>query len=220
MSPVIKAIVAVLIISIGHLIVAVYYLLLYSGKRTKRLRQEAEAMGLSFTPSMDIEYLDVVGHFALFSKGKTRQVSNVLQGNVDGVDAMMFDYRHFTRGVPGSARRHTVVLFHSGRLRLPRFILGPKNMGHYLGKKLSVSKGMTTPENLVLTRGCFFRSPYGQDLRAYFSNEIFTFFSKNRGFTTEGENNHLLLYRSRHVAPAKIRFFMDQAIKVFELFSF
>lgn len=220
MSPVIKAIVAVLIISIGHLIVAVYYLLLYSGKRTKRLRQETEAMGLSFTPSMDIESLYVGGHFDLFSKRKTRQVSNVLQGNVDGVDAMMFDYRHFTRGVPGSARRHTVVFFHSGRLRLPPFILGPKNMGHYLGKKLCVSQDMAVAENLVFTRGCFFRSSYGQDLRAYFGNEIFIFFSKNRGFTAEGENNRLLLYRSGYVAPAKIRSFMDQAIKVFELFSF
>jgi len=220
MGPVIKGIIAVLIISIGHLIVAVYYLLIYSGKRTKRLRQEAEAMGLSFTPSMDIESLDAVGHFDLFSKGKTRQVSNVLQGRVDSVDVMMFDYKHFTHGVPGSANKHTVVFFHSDRLKLPRFILGPKNMGYYLGKKLFLSEDMTTPENLAFIRGCFVRSPYGQDLRAYFSDEIFAFFSKNRGLATEGENNRLLLHRSRYVAPAKIPSFMDQAIKVFELFSF
>ena len=123
MNPVIKAIIAVLIISIGHLIVVGYYLRYY--KRAKRLRQEAEATGLSFTPSMDIDSLDAVGHFVLFSKGKTRQVSNVFQGNVHGVDVMMFDYRHFTRGVPGSARRYTVVFFHSDRLNLPPFILGP-----------------------------------------------------------------------------------------------
>jgi hypothetical protein len=220
MSPVIKAIVAVLIISIGHLIVAVYYLLVYSGKRTKRFRQEAEAMGLSFTPSMDIESLDAVGHFDLFSKGKTQQVSNVMRGKVDGVDVMMFDYRHFTRGVPGSARRYTVVFFHSDRLNLPPFILGPKNMGHYLGKKLCVSEDMAVAENPAFTRRYFLRSPYGQDLRAHFSDEIFISYSKNRGLTTEGENDRLLLYRSRYVAPAKIRSFMDQAIKVFELFSF
>ena len=220
MGPVIKGIVAVLIISLGHLIVAVYYLLIYSGKRTKRLRQEAEAMGLAFTPSMDIESLDVVGHFDLFSKGKTRQISNVLQGRADGVDVMMFDYKHFARGVPGTASKHTAVFFHSDRLNLPRFILGPKNIGYYLGKKLFASEDITTPENFAFIRGCFVRSPYGEDLRAYFSNEIFILFSKNRGLTTEGENDRLLLYRSKYVAPAKIPSFMDQAIKVFELFTF
>ncbi len=178
MGPVIKGIIAVLIISIGHLIVAVYYLLIYSGKRTKRLRQEAEAMGLSFTPSMDIESLDAVGHFDLFSKGKTRQFSNVMHGRVDGVDVMIFDYKHLARGVPGTQSKYTAVFFHSDRLNLPRFILGPKNMGYYLGKKLFVSEDMTIPENLAFIRGCFVRSPYGQDLRAYFSDEIFAFFSK------------------------------------------
>jgi hypothetical protein len=218
MSLIIKYLFAVVIIGIGHLIVAVYYLRYY--KRTKKLRQEAEAMGLSFTPSMDIESLDAVGHFDLFSNGKARKVLNVMRGKVDGADVMMFDYRHFTRGVLGSAREQAVVFFHSDRLNLPPFILGPKNMDYYLGKKLFVSEGMTTPENPAFTHRYFLRSPYGQDLRAHFSNEIFISYSKNRGLTTEGENDRLLLYRSRYVAPAKIRSFMDQAIKVFELFSF
>jgi hypothetical protein len=106
-------------------------------ERRKRWLAVAETKGFRFSAEADPALLGAVGHFHLFSQGRARKITNVIRTDVDDVDVSIFDYRFTTgSGKHSHTHRHTVALFESDRLRLPRFTLRPEGLFHKLGSFL------------------------------------------------------------------------------------
>ena len=90
-----------LILLVGGIIVAVRR---YEKKRTEALQLAAQSMSLSFSKHPDTDLLTSLKRFPLFSQGHSRRAVNVMQGQADEIQIILFDYRYT---VGGGKHQHT-----------------------------------------------------------------------------------------------------------------
>ena len=116
---------------------AVYLGRLANKKRIEDFKQEAEAMGLTFTQLPLFSFADHYSHFKLFSRGRQRQFSNLIEGDSGDVTLQIFDYQ-FTTGSGTQTRKHaqTVTLLKSSQLNIPSLTIDPASIVSLIGSSM------------------------------------------------------------------------------------
>ena len=196
-------------------------------KRTEAIAQVAQELNLEFTahPLDWTSYLKM--DFDLFQKGRSRIVSNLIEGRSHGTKVSIFDYRykHSSSRQTNSGsltvqkkseayQQQTVVLIGSDQLDLPTFSLYPETIFHWLANVVGF-------QDINFEDYPTFSKRYrlvGQDepaIRERFQPEVLTYFEERTPLTVEARPHRLLIYRAgKRVKPQQIPELLEEAFGV------
>jgi hypothetical protein len=108
-------------------------------ERTKQLTVVAEKLNFLFFPEGDDSIIDGLNQFYLFSQGHSKDISNMLRGETNGVELAVFDYSfECGSGEKSNIAIQNVIYFRSAKLNLPQFALRPENVFHKIGVYLVI----------------------------------------------------------------------------------
>ncbi len=172
--------------------------------RTQELRALAPTLGFSFTDDEPL-LVEELEQFQLFSRGRSKGVANVLSGQAEDTDFVIFDYQYTTgSGKNSSTSRQTVLLLRHPDWDIPPFQLQPETVfsrvAHALGFDDVNFEGHPTFSTRFNLRGS---SP--DRVREFFTPDLREFFEAQQKICAEGDRTRLILYRwGSRVAPAEI----------------
>jgi len=189
----------------------------YEKKRTEALAPVAAELGLQFHTGDNPPFVAPWASYYLFEYGHNKLFANVMHGQVEGVEAAVFDYR-FTTGSGKSKSTHhqTVVCLRADDLRLPFFALRPEGIFHKIGQLLGY-------QDIDFDTHPSFSAKYllrGQDeaaIRATFDEQLLNFLDNTKGLSLDGGNDRFLYYRhGKRCEPGEVRQMVFDALQVLE----
>lgn len=217
----------IFIILISFSILGFIYSLYSRRRRREDLKEFGAGMGFFSSPKGDYPaFLKKIKWSGLFGgsglvKASPRNVRNLMQGNIDSAAVAIFD-RVIFKGDPDAIGREeltTVVLFESTQLSLPCFLLRPEGILHKIGTAL-VDTDIDFDEFPKFSRQYLLRGPEEQ-VRNVFNSNVLSYFDNDPGWTLEGFETQLLVYRDKERVASKEDFqeFVQQARMIFQLFQ-
>ena len=193
-------------------------------QRTKKFKDLAEQMGMSFSAEVDdalIESLSVIATLMGTTHSPTgqhwtvrgRKITNMLYGDAEqlglteDVEVRIFDYK-YTKGVlqHSETLEQTVIYFRSPQLNLPTFILQPEVAGDKINPLVQTFRDIDFESGQAAVQ---FSGKYvlkGKDerkVRALFTDEVLAFFASKDSVVTQGSGDQLVLFRCEGVLPNK-----------------
>ena len=170
-------------------------------KRRESVGKVADELGLSFHPDGDPALVSELSDFPLFSKGRAKQIKNMIHGETDEVIMGIFDYRYTTgSGKSQHTYRQTVAFFRSVDLHLPDFELRPQGFFHGIGKVFGY-KDFDFESHPVFSKAFVLRGQNEKRTRQLFSPEILTALEGQQGINVEGRGTDLIFYRDAKRSP-------------------
>ena len=188
-------------------------------QRMEQLRAVADRMGFSFSAQADPVLEGRVEGFRLFSQGHSRRIRNVMRRQIHDIDVTMFDYRYTTNhGKSSRILYHSVVLFETGRLDLPRFRLRPKHFFHRVANALGW-QDIGFEDHPVFSESYLLQGQNEDRIRHLFDEEALLYYSRHPDLHTEGYGQRLVFYRGgRRVGPQGMEAFLQQGLDVLDVF--
>ena len=218
----------------------VFAVAIVAGRRhAKAMKKFSGTIGFSYMPHADDDekFLRQFNRLPLFSRGRNRDVWNVMTGKVldFGVTIMEFRYSnndastHSTR----STSTQTVVILESGRLNIPLFSLAPHNNKDELGKKVFSALAphfakQLIPDDIDFDSYPLFSKFYllkgsrknEEVVRKFFNSNVIEYYENHKGLCTDGAGKAIMCYELDKVLnPEDISSFLNQTIKVCEMFQ-
>jgi hypothetical protein len=189
----------------------------YERKRTLLLAQQAQEMGLTFTPDQALGLQQELGDFGLFKSGHSRKVKNVISGETDEVRLVLFDYQYTTgSGKQSHTHKQTVALIDSPRLALPSFSLRPETMFDRIGGLLGF-KDIDFDTHPEFSRRFVLKSPQEEAVRKTFNPNVLRFMETQSAISIEGQGTRLVYYRpGKRSHPTQLREMMQ---KIYEFYG-
>ena len=210
----------VIVLAVGGLVSAIVYVdYRQEKKRTEKLQAVASGMGLGFTPQTHAETLGAFTGFQLFSHGRAKKITNLIEGEANDTQVQIFDFRYTTGGGNNSHTwKQTVITFRSSKLNLPSFSLRPETIFHKIGAMFGY-QDIDFDTHPDFSRQYLLRGASEEAIRGLFHEGVLCFFDEHPGLCTEGNHDRLIFYRaSKRVEPENIRTFMEEGFKVAGLF--
>ena len=190
-------------------------------QRTKKFKDLAEQMGMSFSAEVDdalIESLSVIATLMGTTHSPTgqhwtvrgRKITNMLYGDAEqlglteDVEVRIFDYK-YTKGDLQHLEQ-TVIYFRSPQLNLPTFTLQPEVVGDKINPLVQTFRDIDFESGQAAVQ---FSGKYllkGKDerkVRALFTDEVLAFFASKDSVVTQGSGDQLVLFRCEGVLPNK-----------------
>ena len=189
-------------------------------KRTEKLRQVADEMGLPFYPQGNDSLIGELSNFPLFSQGRSKKIKNMLHGETSEVEVGIFDFRYTTGGGKSShTYRQTVAYFRSTDLNCPDFALRPEHLFHRIGGVFGY-QDIDFESHPLFSKSYLLRGNSEHKIRNLFNEEALAFFEHQSGLSVEGNGERLIFYRaSKRVEPGEIRSFFKEGFRVYGLFK-
>ena len=187
-------------------------------QRTEQMQAAAERMGFSFVPEDEQGLRSRLGHFHLFSQGRSQKIRNVMRNEIDDISVMLFDYEYRTgSGKHSHTHRRTVVLFEAEQLRLPFFTLRPEGLFHRLAGSLGY-QDIDFEAHPAFSDSYLLRGPDEAGIRELFREEVLSYYERHADLSTEGEGQQLLFYQgNRRRDPTRIEGFFEQGLDILDL---
>ena len=189
----------------------------FDRKRTEALAQVAAEKKMGFLAKGDGTLREKMKTFALFNKGHSRKLKNVMKADTEIAQLCIFDYQ-YTVGGGQNSRTYvlSVASFESDEMQLPDFSLRPEGFFQRLGAAFGMQDidFKDHPEfsnRFVLT---------GKDesaIRRFFDSEILELFAQRKGVCVE-TIPRLFIYVRPRKKPSEIQEFMDEAFSVYSAF--
>lgn len=187
-------------------------------KRREALMAIASEMGLQFSEVQDEALLVKMKAFALFNKGHSRKMKNVMTTETDNARLSIFDYQYTTGGGQNShTHQQTVVALESNTLEIPAFSLRPEGVFQKIGAAIGMQDidFETHPDfsdSFVLTGND------EQAVRSFFDEKILDLFVQHEGICVESAPGMFIYFRKGRRKPEQIREFMNQAYMIYSAF--
>jgi len=211
-----------LVLMISGIVIFVVVILLLSAyavrKRREALAIVASSMNLEFTAKGDEAQISALQQFALFTKGHSKKINNVMHGNANDIDITIMDYQFTTGGGKNSSTSlQTVILFRSEKLNLPAFILRPEHFFHKIGAAFGY-QDINFPSHPVFSKQYLLQGENEQPIRDLFTDDLLGFYTQRKGFCTEAAGDQLIFYRfGKKAKPERIKDFMQEGFGLFGL---
>ena len=188
-------------------------------KRMEGMRAVAARLGYGYV-EQDVGLAGTLAGFGLLSRGHSHRATNALSTEVDGATAAVVDYRYeIGHGKHRQTYRQSVLLFESGRLNLPAFVLRPEGLGQKLAGLLG-QQDIDFEHQPDFSAAYLLQGPDEQSIRALFGNETLAFFTRRPGLCIEGQRRRLLYYRAHKlVAPEAVAAFLEEGLAVLHLLA-
>ncbi len=189
-------------------------------RRTDALRRVAEGLGLEFVPQGSGQIVAGLGCFALFSRGRSKKVLNLMHGSGDGREVDLFDYQYVTgHGKSTRTSRCTVVCLRFDGQGLPGFSLRPEGAWDKM-KSWFRSADIDFDTHPQFSRSFALRGENEPAIRAIFPSAVLEFYEQHPGLSTEGLDRTLVFYRrAKRIPPADVGQFLADALEALSLFS-
>ena len=200
---------------IALIIFAVWF---YEKKRTEALQRIANALNFSFERKDDDSLLAIHSNFDLFSKGRSKKISNIMNGSSGDMDITIMDYQYTVgSGKNSSTYSQTVIVVQSKYLMLPPFNLSPENIFHKIGGIFGY-KDIDFASHPKFSKQYLLRGDDEEAIRNTFSDELLGFYEKDKTLSTESDHDKFIYYRAaKRLAPKDIQAFLQEAINLYGL---
>jgi hypothetical protein len=188
-------------------------------QRREQMQAVAARMGFSFSAEGEAGLRESLGHFHLFSQGRSRKTRNVMRREIHGVAVVLFDYQYTTNSSRHSnIHRQTVLLFETERLRLPFFTLRPQGLFRKLAAAFGYG-GLDFPAHPVFSDVYLLKGSDESRIRDLFSGEALSYYERRSNLCTEGAGQQLVFYRGNgREDPGSMDGFLEQGLEVLDLF--
>ncbi len=188
----------------------------YEKKRREAMQRVADELGLTFYQDGDPGLVGELSDMPLFSKGRSKRISNMIYGETEDVVMGVFDYRYtIGSGKNSHTHRQSVAFFRSPDLHLPVFDMRPQSIFHGIGKVFGY-QDIDFDSHPAFSKAFLLRGPNETAIRAAFRPEILMLFEKKQGVCVEGRQNDLVFYRhSKRVKPEQVKELMNEGFQIF-----
>ena len=188
-------------------------------KRTEQFALISAELKLNFFPKGSTSLFERLKPFYLFSKGRSRKIKNLMEGEANKVELAIFDYQYTTGGGKNShTYRQSVLCFRSPKLYLPDFNLRPESVFHKIGGAFGY-QDIDFETHPLFSKSYLLRGDNEAAIRGLFNNELLNFIESQQKISIEGSGDQLVFYRhKKRVKPEEVEEFMEEGFKVFELF--
>lgn len=190
-------------------------------RRRAMLRQVALRLGFTFDPQGNQGQPVGREGFSLFKRGRAQKIQNVLRGQIDQGEGMVFDYTYVTgSGKHRSSHRQTVALCRLPGEPLPSFTLGPE---YFIIHKIAEWFGHTDvdfPSHPTFSKMYTLQGEDEAAVRQLFRTDVLAFFESHGGWCLEGSGDRLLVYGpGRLIAPEAMSRFLEDVRQMRSLFA-
>lgn len=188
--------------------------------RTHKMSKTAFDLKMEFHQRDDWGLLALLKGFQLFSQGRSRRISNIMQYRDDFLDLQtyIFDYRFVRgRGKHRKSYNQTVFFIQSKKLGLPEFLMKPENFFHKIGNFLGI-RDIDFEEYPIFSEQYFLKGEDEDFIRASMNEEILKFFTIEKNWSLEGVNYYMVLYQKRKlIPPQRIRQFYQKGMDIYKM---
>ncbi|MFH1857907.1 MAG: hypothetical protein ABH845_03260 [Candidatus Omnitrophota bacterium] len=204
----------------GAALLLIAYALRSEKKRKEAFPRIALEIGFSFDPAGKEYTVQSFQKLPLFQGGHAQRFRNVLKGATGNVTTLLFDYSYTTgSGRHSSPHNQTVAAFRVERTPLPHFELRPETVFHKIGEAFGY-KDVDFEGNPEFSKRYLLRGADVAALKALFHAGVLNYFSKQKGWSVEGEGTWLVLYRGEErVEPGGMRRFLEETRGILNLFA-
>ena len=114
-------------------------------KRRRDLKTVSRRIGFYYTQEPKEDLAASLNCFKLFQTGHSRKFYNILQGNWNSVEWLVFDYRYTVGGGRSShTYNQTVAYVDIKSVEFPHFYLGPESFFHKIGESSNPNRRSRT----------------------------------------------------------------------------
>ena len=225
--PVIIVVVVVVLI----VIIATWIRNLITRSRTVKLRKQAQLLGFRFAEEGDLTLIHRSGPFLLFALGDNRGIRNLMEGEIDGIDVAVFDFRYSVSLSPRYAENwwQTVVLLSTSSLDMPTFSMLPEVTHDAITDRVEdpmMQERLLGMASLRFDDHPEFNERYrlqGMDraeIKALFNDEVVGYFEGREDVSVEGDGTNLIFYRfNEPIPPEEIEVFIQKAVRSCRIFE-
>ena len=187
--------------------------------RTEQFALISAELKLNFFPKGSTSLFERLKPFYLFSKGRSRKIKNLMEGEANKVELAIFDYQYTTGGGENShTYRQSILFFRSPKLYLPDFSLRPENVFHKIGGAFGY-KDIDFVTHPIFSKSYLLRGDNEAAIRGLFNNKLLNFIQSQQKISIEGSGDQLIFYRNKNrVKPEEVESFMEEGFQVFGQF--
>ena len=209
-------IIVLLIFLVGSLILI---FLRVGKKRTEQFALISAELKLNFFPKGSTSLFERLKPFHLFSKGWSRKIKNLMEGEANKVELAVFDYQYTTHGGQHpQTHRQSLLFIHSPKLYLPDFSLRPENVFHKIGGSFGY-KDIDFETHPIFSKSYLLRGENESAIRGLFNNELLNSIQSQQKICIEGSGDQIIFYRHKsRVKPEEVESFMEEGFQVFDQF--
>ena len=188
-------------------------------KRTEQFALISAELKLNFFPKGSTSLFERLKPFHLFSKGWSRKIKNLMEGEANKVELAIFDYQYTTHGGQHpQTHRQSLLFIYSPKLCLPDFSLRPENVFHKIGSAFG-DKDIDFETHPIFSKSYLLRGDNEAVIRGLFNNELLNFIQSQQKISIEGSSDQLIFYRHKNrVKPEEVESFMEEGFQVFDQF--
>ena len=188
-------------------------------KRTEQFALISAELKLNFFPKGSTSLFERLKPFHLFSKGWSRKIKNLMEGEANKVELAIFDYQYTTHGGQHpQTHRQSLLFIHSPKLYLPDFSLRPENVFHKIGGSFGY-KDIDFETHPIFSKSYLLRGENEAVIRGLFNNELLNFIQSQQKICIEGSGDQIIFYRHKsRVKPEEVESFMEEGFQVFDQF--
>ena len=201
------------------MVIVIAFAYLSERRRTEALAEIAGGLGFTFSPKDNEAFLRKFLSFHLFSRGRSKKITNLMRGTFSGVEVAIFDYRYVTRSGKSSHTWHqSVICFEVQACMFPTFSLCPENVWHKFESALG-EQDIDFGDYPAFSSRYLLRGNDEGAIRALFTPRLLEFYGTVKGAFAEGSGHLLMFYRRSHrVKPELIRAFLEEGAGLLSLF--
>lgn len=205
---------------IAFIAVMFYWGYLSEKRRTEAFQEQAEQMGLHFVDNPDGAAYHKFDGFRLFSRGYSRKMKNLIEGDSGDVKISIFDYRYTTgSGKNSKTSRQTVAALQSPLLRCPDFTMRPEGFLDKIGNAMGF-QDLDFDTHPEFSKLFVLKGPDEAAIRAYFTSQVLDFFEKHAGNSIEASGDTMFFYRLRRISkPEELKDLLAQAYEAYGVLS-
>ena len=186
-----------------------------SKKHGENLKEVGASIGLFMSSKKYPAPLKELQKFKLFSLGVYGFISNLMQGRKDSFDVAIFTHE-FKKGK--HREYQTVILFESDQLNLPHFTLFPENIRHKIAAKIGY-EDINFDSFPKFSSQYYLKGNEEEKIRNVFKTNILSYFENDPGWSVEGLETRLLIYREGSmISPEEIQEFYEQTHTIAQAF--
>jgi len=188
-------------------------------KRTEQFALISAELKLNFFPKGSTSLFERLKPFHLFSKGWSRKIMNLMEGEANMVELAIFDYQYTTHGGQHpQTHRQSLLFIRSPKLNLPDFSLRPENVFHKIGSAFG-DKDIDFETHPIFSKSYLLRGDNEAAIRGLFNNELLNFIQSQQKISIEGSGDQLIFYRHKNrVKPEEVESFMEEGFQVLDQF--
>ena len=209
-------IIVLLLFIVGSLILIFWRM---GKKRTEQFALISAELKLNFFPKGTTSLFERLKPFHLFSKGWSRKIKNLMEGEANKVELAIFDYQYTTHGGQHpQTHRQSLLFIRSPKLNLPDFSLRPENVFHKIGSAFG-DKDIDFETHPIFSKSYLLRGDNEAAIRGLFNNELLNFIQSQQIISIEGSGDKLIFYRHKNrVKSEEVESFMEEGFQVFGQF--